>query len=144
MRDPLLQQRARVLRNQATDAERYLWRQIRYRQLAGHRFRRQVPVAGFIADFACLEGKLVLEFDGGQHAERRAYDLERDRKLANEGFRVLRFWDNEVFSNTEGVLTAILEALKSGHPHPDLPPQAREGDCLNPHPDLPPQAGEGS
>ena len=102
-----------------------------------------MPVAGFIADFACPEAKLVLELDGGQHAEGRAYDLQRDRKLASEGFRVLRFWDNEVFSNTEGVLTAILEALKSGHPHPDLPPQAEEGGSLNPHPSLPPQTGEG-
>jgi len=69
----------------------------------------------------------VLELDGGQHAERRAYDLERDRKLAGEGFQVLRFWDNEVFSNTEAVVNAILRALESDRPHPNLPPQAGEG-----------------
>ena len=126
-RDPVLQQRARTLRRQSTDAERHLWHRLRCRRIDGYRFRRQVPIAGFIADFACLEAKLVIELDGGQHAERKPYDGERDLKLATEGFRVLRFWDNDVFHETEAVLDAIFHFLDSTAPHPNLPPQAGEG-----------------
>jgi very-short-patch-repair endonuclease len=126
-RDAVLQQRARTLRRQSTDAERHLWHQLRRRRIGGYRFRRQVPIAGFIADFACLEARLVVELDGGQHVKRKSYDGERDRKLAAEGFRVLRFWDNEAFVNTQAVLDTILHALESTAPHPNLPPQAGEG-----------------
>jgi very-short-patch-repair endonuclease len=126
-RDAVLQQRARALRSQSTDAERHLWRQLRRRQLRGYRFRRQVPIAGFIADFACLEAKLIVELDGGQHLGRKSYDDERTRALATWGFRVLRFWDNEVFMNTQAVLETILRALESTTPHPNLPPRAGEG-----------------
>jgi very-short-patch-repair endonuclease len=126
-RDPVLQQRARTLRKQSTDAERHLWRQLRRRQIRGYRFRRQVPIGGFIADFACLEANLVIELDGAQHVERKSYDGERDRKLACEGFRVLRFWDNEVFHDTEAVLDVIFRSLDSTLPHPNLPPQSGEG-----------------
>src|SRR5690349_9538126 len=76
MRDHVLQNRARELRKRATDAEQHLWTLLRRRQIKGFRFRRQVPIAGYIADFACLEAKLVVELDGGQHVERNAYDAE--------------------------------------------------------------------
>ncbi len=127
MRDAVLQRRARVLRSNSTDAERYLWRDLRRRQLAGYRFRRQVPVAGYVADFACLEAGLIVELDGSQHLERRHYDARRDERLRAAGFRVLRFWDNDVLRDTQSVLEVVLAWLKQC-PHPSLPPQAGEGD----------------
>ena len=139
MRNTLLQRRARALRNRATDAERHLWRHLQGRQLAGHRFRRQVPIAGFIADFACLEVKLAVELDGGQHQERVGYD--EDRNLAAQGFRVLRFWNDQVFKETEAVLEQIMRALGVNSPHPNPPPQAGEG---NGEADLAPPNGEGN
>ncbi|MGZ5229847.1 MAG: endonuclease domain-containing protein, partial [Burkholderiales bacterium] len=111
MRDSVAQGRARELRKRATDAENHLWRYLRRRQLAGYRFRRQVPVGGYIADFACVEAKLVIELDGGQHVDRHGYDEHRDLRIAAEGFRVLRFWDNQVFLETQAVLEVILRAL---------------------------------
>ena len=127
MRDLVAQRRSRTLRNQATDAERYLWQHLRRRQLGGHRFRRQVPICGYIADFACLDARLVIELDGGQHQERRFYDAQRDRRIKAQGFRIIRFWDNQVFQETSGVLDIILRALELTSPHPNLPPQAGEG-----------------
>jgi very-short-patch-repair endonuclease len=127
MRDPTAQRRARILRRQATDAEHHLWRYLRRRQLANFRFRRQVPISGYIADFACIEAKLVVELDGGQHQKRLSYDQRRDRKIEGQGFRVIRFWDNQVFEETQAVLDVILRALESSRPHPNLPPHAEEG-----------------
>ena len=85
MRDLVLQRRAKVLRSNSTDAERHLWRGLRGRQLAGHRFRRQVPLAGYVADFACLEAGLIVELDGSQHLERRYYDARRERATESGG-----------------------------------------------------------
>jgi len=127
MRDPLLQSRARRLRNQATDAERLLWRHLRHRQISGYRFRRQVPVAGFIADFASLEAKVIVELDGGQHQENADYDKQRDLLIQAQGFLILRFWDNQVFQETQAVLHQIVQALQARCPHPSPPPQAGEG-----------------
>jgi very-short-patch-repair endonuclease len=127
MRDSVAQRRARELRLNATDAERRLWYRLRRRQVSGYRFRRQVPIRGYIADFACIEAMLVIEVDGGQHAERPRYDEERDRRIEAEGFRVLRFWDHEVLQETQAVLEEILRALEASCPHPGLPPQAGEG-----------------
>ncbi len=127
MRNPVAQRRARTLRNQATDAEQHLWQHLRRRQVGGYRFRRQVPICGYVADFTCLEAKLVIELDGGQHEERRRYDERRDRRIEAQGFRVLRFWDNQIFEETQAVLDVIVYALKSACPLPNLPPQAREG-----------------
>ena len=96
-----------------------------------------MPIAGFIADFACLEAKLVIEIDGGQHARNVGYDLRRARLIEAQGFRVLRFWDNQVFVETQAVLEHIVRALETSSPHPDLPPQAGEGtECP------PPRAGD--
>ena len=110
MRDQVTQNRARELRLRPTDTERFLWQRLRGKQLCGFRFRRQVPIASYIADFVCLEGKLVVEVDGSQHGEER--DRIRDQTIQSHGFRVLRFWNNEVWQNTEGVLETILEALQ--------------------------------
>jgi very-short-patch-repair endonuclease len=118
--DQLLKQYARRLRCNMTDAERKLWQSLRQRQLLSCRFRRQVVIGGYIVDFACLEVRLVVEVDGGQHNESAA-DLGRDADLALNGFRVLRFWNNDVLLNIEGVLQAIAEAVQSPPPS-NLPP----------------------
>ncbi|MGH6892911.1 MAG: endonuclease domain-containing protein [Dongiaceae bacterium] len=102
---------ARTLRKTMTDAERALWRLLRERQIEGMRFRRQVPIDHYIADFTCLEARLIIEVDGGQHSELDA-DRKRDAYLRSQGFRVLRFWNNDVLANREGVFRAITEALK--------------------------------
>ncbi|TWT22045.1 endonuclease domain-containing protein [Luteimonas wenzhouensis] len=103
--------RARALRAGMTDAERVLWRCLRMRQLAGHRFRRQVPIGSYVADFACLQARLVVEVDGGQHAGARG-DAVRDAFLRAAGFEVVRFWNHEVLGNPEAVCEAILGWLK--------------------------------
>ena len=114
------QRRAISLRKSATDTERHLWRHLRHRQLAGFRFRRQVPIGTYIADFACIEARLVIEVDGGQHKVQQLYDAHRDMALNKRGYRILRFWDNQVLKETESVLQVILQALE--RPHPVLPP----------------------
>jgi very-short-patch-repair endonuclease len=104
--------RAQQLRNNSTDAERRLWRRLSRRQLEGLKFSRQMPVGPFICDFMCRERRLVVEVDGGQHAE-SARDAGRTAFLEAEGFRVIRFWNNDVLGNIDGVLQIIAEALKS-------------------------------
>jgi len=94
-----------------TDAEQALWQRIRNGQLYGARFRRQAMIGRFIADFACFTPKIVVELDGGQHAEQIAYDEERTRWLTSEGFSVLRFWNNDVLSNLDGVVESVAAAL---------------------------------
>lgn len=117
--DPLSRSRERVrvramtLRESATDAETLLWHHLRDRRLAGYKFRRQRPIGPFFADFACLEAKLVVELDGGQHAEATEYDAARTRAMESEGFRALRFWNNEVLSRTDAVREQILQALQT-------------------------------
>jgi very-short-patch-repair endonuclease len=101
---------ARQLRVNQTDAETVLWNRIRNRQIDGHKFVRQVPILGYICDFVCREQRLIIEVDGGQHNE-SATDAVRDHRLINEGYRVLRFWNNEVLGNTEGVLMTIQAEL---------------------------------
>ncbi|MFL6652895.1 MAG: endonuclease domain-containing protein [Sulfurifustaceae bacterium] len=128
MGDPTVQQRARIVRNQATDAERYLWQRLRKRQMGGYRFRRQVPIAEYVADFACLEARLVIELDGGQHEERKAYDARRDARIAAHGLKVLRFWDDDVFRTLDAVLDEIWRALEmAAAPSLSLPRKAGEG-----------------
>ncbi|HEY1386471.1 MAG TPA: endonuclease domain-containing protein [Dongiaceae bacterium] len=106
-------QNARRLRNNMTDAERPLWRFLRQRQVNGLRFRRQVPIDHYIVDFACLEARLIIEVDGGQHADSET-DKKRDAYLHSQGFRVLRLWNNDVSSNREGVYRVIVETLEMG------------------------------
>ena len=103
--------RARQLRARQTEAERLLWLLLRDRRLNGAKFRRQVPIGNYIVDFVCQEAKLIVELDGGQHADQVAYDAARSEWLAGVGYRVLRFWNNDLTENEEGVLTAILNEL---------------------------------
>ena len=98
---------ARDLRKNATQAEAMLWSRLRARQMEGVKFRRQQPLENFIVDFVSLEKRIVIELDGGQHAEDKDKDEERDICLKNNGFTVLRFWNTEVFENFEGVLETI-------------------------------------
>jgi very-short-patch-repair endonuclease len=102
--------RARQLRRDATEVERRLWRRLRDRQLAGHKFRRQHAVGPYIADFACPERRLIVELDGGQHDQ--TADARRDADLARLGYRVIRFWNHEVLQHPEAVLQSILKELE--------------------------------
>lgn len=103
--------KARNLRQNQTDAERLLWQHLRNRQMLGYKFRRQMPIEPYIADFVCLELKLILELDGGQHADQIEYDQHRTERLQQRGFKVMRFWNNEVLQNTDGVLEAVRMAI---------------------------------
>jgi very-short-patch-repair endonuclease len=131
---------ARSLRTRQTDTEQRLWTRLRDRRLLGFKFRRQHPIGRYIVDFCCAEAKLVIELDGGQHANDRVHDAERTAMLKRDGYRVIRFWDNDVFQNLEGVLVRIAEALKTPHPSP-LPKGERENQTPSPRPS--PQRGEG-
>jgi very-short-patch-repair endonuclease len=102
--------RARRLRVMMTDAERRLWSALRSRRLQGFKFRRQHPLGNYILDFACIEHRLVIEADGGQHADNKA-DAHRTAWLESQGWRVIRFWNNDILANTEGVLDTILRFL---------------------------------
>ena len=107
--------RAKRLRRDLTLAERKLWTLLRSRQLNGAKFRRQQPIGPYIADFVCQRMRLIVEADGGQHCESIG-DERRDAFLTSRGYRVLRFWNNDILGNSESVLQAIAEALKSPHP----------------------------
>jgi adenine-specific DNA-methyltransferase len=115
---PVSREFARHLRRHQTDAERTIWYVLRAHRLAGHKFRRQVPIGPYIADFVCHEARLIIELDGGQHAERREYDTGRTRWLESQGFRVLRFWNVDVLQSTDSVSEAIALALQSKTPSP--------------------------
>lgn len=108
--------RASHLRTNFTDAERHLWRYLRNRQLGGYKFRRQHPRPPYTVDFVCLERRLIVELDGGQHAEAQAYDAARTAHLELSGYLVLRFWNHQALSNTQEVLTRILQQLEE-RPH---------------------------
>lgn len=111
-----------------TEAERRLWHSLRLRQIDGHKFRRQYPLGRYIVDFVCLERKLIVEVDGSQHSERKVEDTIRSQWLRNKGFRVVRFWNNEIMSNLDGVTTVIGEALRAMGEPPSLPsPSQGEG-----------------
>ncbi len=107
--------RARQLRRNTTDAEKKLWRHLRRLDLDGSHFRRQVPIGSYIADFACMAARLLIEIDGSQHAEdrKKAHDEARSRWLEKEGYRVLRFWNNDITKNIDGVMEAVYAALHS-------------------------------
>ncbi|MDX8395377.1 MAG: cobalamin biosynthesis protein, partial [Mariprofundaceae bacterium] len=116
---------ARELRQNQTDAEQKLWQCLRNRQLKGFKFRRQYVIDGYIADFACVDAKLIVELDGGQHLEQQTYDAKRSAKLESHGFKVMRFWNDEVLNNTEAVLGVIFEALEDT-PSPQPSPSKKE------------------
>ena len=103
---------ARKLRSSMTEPEMLLWQRLRGRRLLGFKFRRQVPVGNYVADFASLEAQLVVELDGGQHLEQEAEDLERTAEMQGVGFRVLRFWNDDVFLRIDDVLEKIIAMLQ--------------------------------
>jgi len=113
-----------------TDAEVRLWWRLRGKQIGGHRFRRQVPVGPYIVDFACVKAQLIVEVDGSQHLSSKA-DEERTAWLAARGFRVLRFWNNDVLQRTDEVLEAIRVALLRA-PAPTLPRERGRESSTNP------------
>ncbi len=115
---------ARKLRKSMTDAEQKLWRGLRLRQMHDHKFRRQFPLGPYIVDFVCLDARLIVEVDGGQHADEKYGDVERDAWLTSQNFRVLRYWNNQVLKELDAVLEDIERALiATPPPHPGLPPR---------------------
>ena len=164
---PTARTHAKTLRREMTDSERRLWSGLRSEQL-GVKFRRQHPLGTYIADFACLAPKLIVELDGSQHARQRVYDLERDAFFRRQGFEVLRFASNEPFINLTGVLQAIANRLEMLMTTQDSVSASFQKDCrkriapspsgggpwwgpaavplvtvAGPHPNLPPE-GEGA
>ena len=119
----------RDLRNAPTDAERLLWRHLRSRQIEDCKFRRQHPYGDYILDFVCLERRVGIELDGSQHIDAATYDENRSRFLQLAGFRVLRFWNSDVFHELDGVLEVIRRELvaRDENPSPPNPPLEGEG-----------------
>jgi very-short-patch-repair endonuclease len=110
--------RSRALRRNQSDAESRLWYHLRDRRLGGCKFRRQFPVGPYVADFACVDRRLIVELDGGQHALQVERDARRSAYLEQQGFTVLRFWNDQVLRETEAVLEEILRHLAAPHPGP--------------------------
>jgi len=122
-----LRNRAKEMRSGQTEAEHRLWQVLRAHRFEGYKFRRQVPVDFYIADFVCFAERLIIEFDGAQHTG-SSTDRRRDAYLETQGFRVLRIWNNDLFTNEEGVAELILSALRT----PPLPnPSPARGEGLN-------------
>jgi very-short-patch-repair endonuclease len=110
--------RARLMRCGQTDAEKKLWKELRGQRFAGLRFRRHLPIGEFIVDFCCRRRKLVVEVDGGQHADGYGYDSWRTEMLERRGYRVMRFWNHQVQTNIGGVIEAILDCARYSSPLP--------------------------
>ena len=108
---------ARHLRKNATEAEKLLWSRLRRRQVRGCKFRRQRRIGPYVCDFVCLEESVIVELDGSQHVTQETYDDNRDRSLRSNGYRVLRFWNADVFARVDSVVETIFEALQ--HPNMD-------------------------
>lgn len=124
----ILNNRARKLRRSLTDAEVTLWHRLRNRQLGNCKFRRQLPIGAYIVDFACVEKQLIVELDGGQHAQQGDYDANRTSFLSEQGFRVLRFWNDQALKETDAVLETILHHLIDPSPQPSPLAGEREHD----------------
>ncbi len=114
---------SRQLRKELTDAERKLWQHLRGSRLEGLKFRRQHPIPPYVADFCCIEKNLVVELDGSQHNEES--DAVRTRFLQAQGWRIVRFWDNDALLATEAVVEAIFNAAREPYPHPNPSPDGR-------------------
>ncbi|MFC3071042.1 endonuclease domain-containing protein [Phenylobacterium soli] len=117
------QRRAQALRRADTDAEARLWTSLRDRKLGGWKWRRQVPVGPYVVDFLCVEARLAVELDGGQHAEQVAYDQRRTAFLERQGLKVLRFWNVQVLADRNAVCLTILHACGGDRPNSPLPRQ---------------------
>ena len=120
-----LKSRPQQLRTNATEAEKRIWYFLRNRQFEKFKFRRQHPIGVYIVDFVCLEQKLIVELDGGHHAGQTQYDARRTKALQDKGFRVLRYWNNDVLNNTNAVLETILAEMNAG---PSPSPSPRNGE----------------
>ena len=112
---------ARALRREMTKAEKKIWQMLRARQTEGYRFRRQVPIGHFIADFACHEARMIVEIDGDQHDPSSESEVRRTRFLEGEGYRVLRFWNSDVLENRDGVVEIIIAATNKPPTRPAAP-----------------------
>lgn len=117
---------ARKLRRNSTDAELKLWYHLRNRNVIGHKFRQQHPLPPFIVDFVCIEKRLIVELDGGQHLEQIAQDDVRTARLQSLGYHVIRFWNDDALIRTDFVLAEVVRALTAPHPNP-LPKKRGEG-----------------
>jgi len=106
----VMRQRAKNLRKQSTDTKIHLWYYLRANRL-GYKFKRQVPIGNYIVDFVCLEKRLIIELDGGQHSDNQKYDMDRTAWLDERGFEVLRFWNHDVLQQTESVIEIIIKTL---------------------------------
>lgn len=124
MDEKIIKEAARGLRKDQTTAEKALWRHLRYRQLEGCKFRRQQPLGRFIADFICFEKRLIIELDGDVHLSQKEGDRERDHYLKESGYKILRFWNDEVEKDMEGVLEKIRGNLNT----PTLCPSPVKGE----------------
>ena len=125
MRGKLLKSRPQWLRTNATEAEQKIWYFLRNRQFEKFKFRRQHPIGVYIVDFVCLEQKLIVELDGGQHVEQAQYDARRTNALIEKGFLILRYWNNDVLNNTNAVLETILAEMNAC-PSPSPSPRSGE------------------
>jgi very-short-patch-repair endonuclease len=126
MKAKMLTNLARSLRRRETESEKKLWGRLRSNQLAGMKFRRQLPVGPYIVDFCSLEAMLIIELDGSQHVDKQKEDDKRTKFLETQGFRVIRFWHNEVLTNIEAVLETIVQHLRNS-PSPQPSPLKGEG-----------------
>ncbi|MFL5327557.1 MAG: endonuclease domain-containing protein [Gemmataceae bacterium] len=117
--------RSRTLRRNLTDAERHVWTKLRDRRFEVCKFRRQVPLGPYIVDFVTYEFRIVLEFDGGQHAEQKEYDDIRTRWLTEQGFRVMRFWNHDVFENWDTIEEMLWRAIEAARPGQDITAQRK-------------------
>ncbi|MBI4289723.1 MAG: endonuclease domain-containing protein [Chloroflexi bacterium] len=142
---------ARSLRQRQTDAEEVLWFRLRNMQFNGIKFRRQQPLGRYVVDFVSYDRKLVIEIDGSQHTEEPTVekDRRRTRRLNSQGFRVVRFWSNDVLTNTDGVVERIGEILEDSAARTEredrgVPCACQRGDVVHPHPNLPPSRGKGA
>ena len=125
MRGKPKKSRPQQLRTNATEAEKRIWYFLRNRQFEKFKFRRQHPIGVYIVDFVCLEQKLIVELDGGHHAGQTLYDARRTKALQDKGFRVLRYWNNDVLNNTNAVLETILAEMNAS-PSPSPSPRSGE------------------
>ena len=109
MKNKRLSSLAKALRKNQTEAEMRLWCFLKAKQVGGLKFKRQAPIGNYIADFVCFDARLIIEIDGGQHSSETSKDFERTMWLQSQGFKVLRFWNNDVLGNTDAVMTMIWE-----------------------------------
>lgn len=122
---------AKALRRNMTEAEQKLWYHLRAHRFMGRKFKRQKPLGRYVVDFVCMDEKLIIELDGGQHADAVGYDRQRDAWLRSQGYTVLRFWNNEMLNETESVLERIRVALSVEKTLSTAPlPQAGEGNAV--------------